>query len=128
MTNYKNSSILLLIISIIINAQVSTQEYIIGGLSSNIVDYPYQVAIVQNEQLWCSGSILSLHKVLTSANCVISSISRLKVHAGTSFWTRPRSVHNVVNYIMHGFDESTDLAILVVDEPFIFDMTRHPIK
>jgi hypothetical protein len=117
----------LLLNNLLIAVYSAREEFIIGSLSANVEDYPYHVAIIQDGILWCTGSILTKNKVLTSANCIISSVSHLTIHAGTSFWPRFRSIHHVVDYILHGFDVTKDLAIMTVAEPFIFDRIRQPV-
>ncbi|XP_011502272.1 PREDICTED: trypsin epsilon-like [Ceratosolen solmsi marchali] len=100
---------------------------IVGGDSVDIKHFPYQVAIIKLEKLWCSGSIISQAFTLTAAHCVIYASSPLTIHAGTTFWAKPGSVHQVDRNITYGFEKYTDVAILHVIEPFIFDETRRAI-
>ncbi|XP_011502268.1 PREDICTED: trypsin epsilon-like [Ceratosolen solmsi marchali] len=102
---------------------------IVGGQIADIEDYPYQVAVIQDERLWCGGSIANPNYVLTAGHCVFMAIMPLFVHAGSRYWYNPGSVHEVDFNITYTTEISTtdDVALLHVVEPFVYDATHQAI-
>jgi hypothetical protein len=97
-------------------------ENIVGGHLTTIENCPYQVAVLQDEKLWCGGSIIARNFVLLAGHCVFIAISPLTVHAGTSY-------HHVDYNVTYkpSISLTADVAILHVIEPFRYDATRQPI-
>jgi secreted trypsin-like serine protease len=100
----------------------------VGGNSVTIQQYPHQVSILIDNELWCGGSIVSKYSVLTAAHCVLNAEKPLVVHAGSSLWKKGGSYHHVKTYYTYGTAPNTDLSVLRVIQPFVFDETRQPIK
>ncbi|XP_011502267.1 PREDICTED: trypsin beta-like [Ceratosolen solmsi marchali] len=102
---------------------------IVGGQIADIEDYPYQVAVIQDERLWCGGSIANPNYVLTAGHCVFMAIMPLFVHAGSRYWYNPGSVHEVDFNITYTTEISTtgDVALLHVSKTFNYDKTCQPI-
>jgi hypothetical protein len=96
----------------------------VGGYTVDIKDFTYQVAVIKLDKLWCGGSIISPIFVLTAAHCIHYANAPLLIHAGTSLWSQPGSVHHVDYNITYGFSKNTDVGLLRVQEPFVFDETR----
>ncbi|XP_011502207.1 PREDICTED: trypsin-5-like [Ceratosolen solmsi marchali] len=102
---------------------------IVGGHNIQIDVVPHQVAIVLREKLLCGGSILTKKYVLSAAHCVLETLDiSLIIHAGTSFWAKPGSIHHVESSTTYGASENVDVAVLRVTEPFVFDKKRQPIR
>ncbi|XP_011502263.1 PREDICTED: trypsin-1-like [Ceratosolen solmsi marchali] len=103
-------------------------EKIVGGNVVTIQQYPYQISILVDNYLWCGGSILSKYSVLTAAHCILTRSNELIVHAGSSFWMSGGSYHRVKTSFVYGNELSTDLSVLRIKEPFVFNSFCQPIK
>lgn len=116
----------------------SSRVLIIGGESTKIESYPYQISIQQEVNgvyyHGCGGSIISDNYVLTAAHCLKSFQPQdLKVRAGASFYKEGGSLHQVESFVLHrDYDASGapvhDIAVIRVEPPFKFDETRQPIE
>lgn len=49
-------------------------QRIIGGKFTDIKDVPYTVALLQRNQFFCGGSIVSTSHVVTAAHCLSSYV------------------------------------------------------
>ncbi|XP_043286288.1 trypsin-like [Venturia canescens] len=111
---------------------------------ASIAKVPWQVSLMmvsENSGVFyqCSGSIISSHWIVTAASCVCANAKKLEswnfVSAGSSDYKK-RSRHKIVQQICHPLYKTRlethligvhDIALLRVEEPFIFDRTRQPI-
>ncbi|XP_011502273.1 PREDICTED: clotting factor B-like [Ceratosolen solmsi marchali] len=100
---------------------------IVGGSITRIEDYPFQVAVILEDRLWCGGTIISNEHVLTAAHCVFFATSTLYVRAGSSYWSKDGSLHRVIYNTTYGPRPNEDLSVIKVSPPFHFDETRQPI-
>jgi secreted trypsin-like serine protease len=100
---------------------------IAGGAVVNIEDYPFQVALIHQDNIWCGGTIVSKSHVLTAAHCIFFATSTLYVRAGSSFWNRGGSVHRVTYNATYGGQLNQDVSVLRIWPHFIFDNTRQLI-
>ncbi|XP_011502271.1 PREDICTED: trypsin epsilon-like [Ceratosolen solmsi marchali] len=102
-------------------------ENIVGGIDAKIEDYKYQVVVLHLMKIWCGGSIITKKDVLTAGHCVRLSYRPLSIRAGSSFWFKGGSLHEVSSNFTYGQFQSTDIGILRLRQPFVFDNTRQPI-
>jgi secreted trypsin-like serine protease len=100
---------------------------IVGGNVVTIENYPFQVALLLDDTLWCGGSIMTNNHVLTAAHCVIFATDVLYVRAGSSFWNRGGTLHRVEYNATYSHKENEDLSVLRIADYFIFDETHQPI-
>lgn len=119
--------------------QIITKNYFFSAIHENedafIKDFPYQVAIEDGYGKVCSGAIISNTTVVTAGRCV-SFIEALwyKVRAGTHAREKGGSVHKIKGiHKHHGYHTTggiylNDIALVIVEQPFVFDDTRRPIK
>jgi trypsin len=105
--------------------KASTNIY--GGNIADIRNFPYQVAILQSTRLWCGGSILTEKWLLSAAHCVYRARAPLTVRAGSSFWSKDGSLHQVEYQNIYGKYRYEDVSVMRVTEPFVLDETRKPI-
>ncbi|TVQ13682.1 MAG: serine protease [Bacteroidetes bacterium] len=95
---------------------------IVGGSSSDISDYPWQVAILtSSNQQFCGGSILNDRWILTAAHC-IGVYSNIRVRAGVTNKTNPGQTITVEQQIVHPDYQSInnydhDIALLYLSSP-----------
>ena len=112
---------------------------IIGGSSADIVDFPYQVALLGGTssaryQQFCGGSILSNYWVVTAAHCVDDLSARdVYVLAGTDFLSVGNvRANRVRNILVHpGWYPSTfenDVALLRLKDPLRYSERITPIN
>ncbi|XP_018336881.1 uncharacterized protein LOC108745240 [Agrilus planipennis] len=116
----------------ITNISNEPDNRIIGGERVNIQKYPYQVAIFQNEEFICGGAIIKDKFVLTAAHCFESSLDakEYRVKAGITNLDEDGQSRNVVKIFQH--EKYTlsdyDIAIILVDNPFVFDKNVAKIR
>jgi trypsin len=102
---------------------------IVGGYNVQIENFPYQIAILLDGNLLCGGSILTENYALTAAHCILETVGKkLIIHAGTTFWAQPGSIHHVDTSVTYGTAQNVDVAVLRVTEAFIFDTKHQPVK
>ncbi|CAH2102632.1 unnamed protein product [Euphydryas editha] len=78
------------------------QQRIIGGSSTSISNYPYAVAVLNNNRLTCGGVIINNRSVLTAAHCFYgSSASAWRLRVGSSSANSGGTVYNVNRLITH---------------------------
>lgn len=69
----------------ITDAKPSIHGRIIGGESTTIEDFPYQVAVEVDGEFYCGGSILNSTVILTAAHCVEYNLNKsIRIRAGTA--------------------------------------------
>ncbi|XP_014253933.1 trypsin-1-like isoform X2 [Cimex lectularius] len=111
---------------------------IVNGINNQLGDRPFIVSLQMNHKHICGGTIINPNRIITAAHCVfnINNISLLTAvagvvslsdhHAGSK---QERNVLQVVVYPEFNWHWITnDLAILVVDSPFIFGLNVRPIN
>jgi len=113
---------------------LSPSGRIVGGEDTTIQDVPYQVSLRVYGSHNCGGSIISEYWLVTAGHCVDYSYSAYTIVAGTTYRTRGGSKHTVQSIVLHeNFGTNSvgvpvnDVALIRVNEPFIFDETRQPI-
>ncbi|KAJ8687700.1 hypothetical protein QAD02_023494 [Eretmocerus hayati] len=103
---------------------------IIGGRPVAIEDYPYQVYIARWGH-FCGGAIISANFVITAAHCVSNHpIQSFTIRAGSSNRLKGGPTHSIAEIIIHENFNSyleNDIALMKVNEPFIFDESRQPV-
>ncbi|CAH2102634.1 unnamed protein product [Euphydryas editha] len=78
------------------------QQRIIGGSSTSISNYPFAVAVLNNNRLTCGGVIVNNRSVLTVAHCIRgSSASAWRLRVGSSSANSGGTVYNVNRLIIH---------------------------
>ncbi|XP_045614593.2 transmembrane protease serine 11D isoform X1 [Procambarus clarkii] len=113
---------------------------IIGGVYTNINEYPWQVALVYKSKFFCGGSIISDRHILTAAHCVFGSFSRgiheVRVSLGDHDLSTRNETKNKVSRIraihwhLHYNPHSTvnDIAILELEWPIDFSYGISAVK
>ncbi len=62
---------------------------IVGGEPADIVNYPWQVALMIGNQQFCGGSIIHERWILTAAHCVADGVQPEYIRAGVTNWNDP---------------------------------------
>ncbi|EDV35576.1 uncharacterized protein Dana_GF12546 [Drosophila ananassae] len=90
---------------------------IVGGTTTTISSFPWQISLQRNGGHSCGGSIYSNNIIVTAAHCLQSvSASSLKVRAGSSYWSSGGTLVNVASFRNHeGYNANTmvnDIAVI----------------
>nr|AEI58557.1 serine protease [Eupolyphaga sinensis] len=89
---------------------------IVGGSTTTIQNYPYQVSLQYGGSHICGGSIISANYVLTAAHCIIGSASQHRVRVGSTNSNSGGTIYQVAQTIVHGSYSSRtmdyDVALL----------------
>lgn len=65
-------------------ADVDNQENIVGGSAATAGQFPYQVALLHDDSLFCGGVLLNANTVLTAGHCSVDyAASTVSVRAGS---------------------------------------------
>ncbi|XP_067004189.2 trypsin-1 [Anabrus simplex] len=96
---------------------------IVGGQTTSISNYPYQLSLQSSGSHICGASIISTTWAITAAHCVAgSSASRLSLRAGSSNRGSGGSVHQAAQVIAHpNYNSNTvdyDFALIRVSSAF----------
>ncbi|XP_063701065.1 trypsin-1-like [Culicoides brevitarsis] len=127
-------STVFLIASIVVASQAApsndfrypTNGRIVGGVVSDIKDFPYQVSLQDGSRHFCGGSIISKKWILSAAHCMEQmTASRLKVRVGSSFHKSDGKVVKVVKIVSHpSYNKRTidyDYALVELAEELEFN-------
>ncbi|XP_029161396.1 trypsin-1-like [Nylanderia fulva] len=103
------------------------ESRIIGGTSTTIDKYPYQVSLHYNNKLVCGGSIISKEWILTAAHCVYGlKVSLFKIRVASSYHDNGGIlITDISSIIWHeSFDEDNydyDVALIKLLKPLSLD-------
>ena len=115
--------------------QVNRAQRIVGGVETEVNEYPWQVGLVSGSGTvpWCGGSLLSDRHVLTAAHCTAgSSISSIRVLVGEhNTLDSDYTIVNINKITDHPDYNSASLAndysILTLASPVTFSSTMRPV-
>ena len=83
------------------NSQEDLKERISGGSIAAIEDYPHQVSLRYDGNIFiCGGSIIGNRHILTAAHCLENLVSTFAVYTGSSLSTTGQP-HRVESYWIH---------------------------
>ncbi|XP_032682779.1 vitellin-degrading protease-like [Odontomachus brunneus] len=114
--------LLILCLTLIASAS-SLDPRIIGGSSTTIDKYPYQVSIHYEGKLFCGGSIISNQWILTAAHCVYGGkLASFMIRVGSSYQDKEGILlANITTIYYHEmYDEDTyeyDVALIKLPKP-----------
>lgn len=102
------------------NKVPSRRKRVIGGKAAHVGDFPWQVAIREDEKFNCGGIYIGGCWVLTAAHCVrVSKIHRYQIWTSLIDWINPNSeikVHTANRIIIHenysGATFKNDIALI----------------
>ncbi|XP_030379301.1 serine protease SP24D-like [Scaptodrosophila lebanonensis] len=113
---------------------------VVGGEDATYAQFPHQISLRNGGSHSCGGSIIGREWVLTAAHCVGSfdenneyytyPKERFSIRAGTNDRLAGGVLVNVVEIIVHEDYGNflNDVALLRVDEPFIYTETLQPVR
>uniref|UniRef100_UPI00358EA3FD transmembrane protease serine 6-like n=1 Tax=Myxine glutinosa TaxID=7769 RepID=UPI00358EA3FD len=111
----------------------SIHHRIIGGQNAILGRWPWQVAMLKGNSLFCSATLISTHWLVTAAHCIPSSISSITVHLGKLNHTQRNSeqvTRKVKQAIVHPkYNARTidyDVALLHLKSPVAFSSAIQP--
>ncbi|XP_034255279.1 trypsin-like [Thrips palmi] len=101
---------------------------IVGGLTADIKDFPFQVSLRRDDVIYCGGSILSEHWILTAGHCVYDlhgDLASVKIRVGSTSqssggqevglaWAATHPQFNIRTYVY-------DVGLLKVDTPLVLN-------
>ncbi|EDW60618.1 trypsin alpha-3 [Drosophila virilis] len=99
-------------------------QRIVNGRPIDIASAPWQVALLNNSEQFCGGSIVSKDIIITAAECLRDrlSIAHLTVRAGSANWNSGGQLAKVDEYRIHELYGSetheNDIAVLKLVRPF----------
>ncbi|XP_030370622.1 trypsin alpha-like [Scaptodrosophila lebanonensis] len=90
---------------------------IVGGSSTTISSFPWQISLQRSGSHSCGGSIYNSKIIVTAAHCLQSvSASSLKVRAGSTYWNSGGTLVAVAAFKNHeGYNANTmvnDIAVI----------------
>ena len=91
---------------------------IVGGEAAGVEEFPFVAKILYGNHVGCTGTLISLDRVLTAGHCVDRyELRRLSVGFGSSRESGP--LYQVVEKILHPqySTQQNDIAILRLDRP-----------
>ncbi|GLH15204.1 uncharacterized protein GBIM_19572 [Gryllus bimaculatus] len=74
---------------------------IVGGNTTSVAHFPYQISLQHNDRHVCGGSIINSHWVLTAGHCMIHPLSEYSVRAGSNTPNANGSIYNVSRAVRH---------------------------
>ncbi|XP_017106217.2 trypsin alpha-like [Drosophila bipectinata] len=98
---------------------------IVGGTTTTINSFPWQISLQRSGSHSCGGSVYSANIIVTAAHCLQSvSASSLKVRAGSSYWSSGGSLVSVASFRNHeGYNANTmvnDIAVIRLSSSLSF--------
>ncbi|XP_044732074.1 trypsin-4-like, partial [Chrysoperla carnea] len=114
------------------DAKPSIHGRIIGGESTTIEEFPYQVAVEVDRELFCGGSILNSTVILTAAHCVEYNLNKsIRIRAGTTKRGKGGVLRDVEAIFIHElYSHETldyDVSLIVLKEPLEFSSAISPV-
>lgn len=107
-------------------------ERIISGVSIDIEQAPWQIALLVNSTHNCGGSILSERIILTAAHCLKGWLPvNLTVRAGSRYAERGGQLLQVEDFKVHEFfnqPPTYDIGIVLLAAPLKFGPQVQPVK
>ncbi|KAG5269664.1 hypothetical protein AALO_G00204560 [Alosa alosa] len=108
-------------------------ERIVGGVSTEIEHWPWQVSLQQNGQHTCGGSLVSPQWVVSAAHCFSGSkkeLSRWRVVSGRTYMgtSGGSSVEKIITH--SGYDPKRndyDIAMMKLSSPITVGDARRPV-
>ncbi|KAJ9595090.1 hypothetical protein L9F63_013616 [Diploptera punctata] len=95
---------------------------IVGGSTTTIASYPYQLSLRYGGSHICGASIISANWALSAAHCIVGSASTLTLRAGSTYSNSGGTIHQVSQATRHAsYSSSTldyDIAVLRVSSAF----------
>ncbi|KAF5299445.1 hypothetical protein FQR65_LT01025 [Abscondita terminalis] len=93
---------------------------IVGGIKTTVKDYPWMVALLNQNRFWCGASVISSNYLLTAAHCVhkiptehFKLLFLFEKEYGTTKFTA-----EIADIIMHPdynhYTKSNDIALLLI--------------
>ncbi|EDW90937.1 trypsin delta [Drosophila yakuba] len=106
---------------------------IVGGTTTTISSFPWQISLQRSGSHSCGGSIYSSNIIVTAAHCLQSvSTSVLQVRAGSSYWSSGGVTVSVAAFKNHeGYNANTmvnDIAIIKLSSALSFSSTIKAIS
>ena len=133
MQTFSRLSVIILALWASIAAQISPK--IVGGELVSITEYPYQVALLNNSQIVCGGTLISAEWVLTAAHCEAAKLTHVAVGVDQAAEARQlkrsireQIIHEKYKNTGHSLasDFKYDIALLRID-PVTFSSTVQPL-
>lgn len=111
----------------------SISSRIVGGIYSDIRQFPYQISLKTSRgSHYCGGAIIDKYWVITAAHCVSRPDLGLTIITGTTNVTRPDCVYQISELKIHPFHSKgkyfNDIALIRVDKPIEFNNDTQPIQ
>lgn len=103
------------------------KERIVGGKLIDITEAPYQAALLENEDQFCGGVIISPNWILTAARC--SSDKEIFVRVGSSNSEEGGTYLRVESFVQHPefLLLDYDFALVQVNETLAFNERVQPV-
>ncbi|XP_066143131.1 venom serine protease-like [Euwallacea fornicatus] len=110
---------------------------IIGGVNTGVNEFPFMVALIYNNNMWCGGSLISDRFVLTAAHCVVNKeatyfnllVGDYDISTGSD--TADSAIYRVSAYEIHpDYDISTqknDIALIQSSSQIYFGLSVGPV-
>ncbi|CAH0549054.1 unnamed protein product [Brassicogethes aeneus] len=109
----------------------NARNRIVGGIETNIENYPYQLQLHLNGHMICGAVLISNQVALTAGHCILKP-GNYEVNGGTSYSNKGGTLKHVKEVVLHPSwtmaRSDYDLAILRLDHPFKPSNKIRPIK
>ncbi|XP_048511334.1 trypsin 3A1-like [Athalia rosae] len=112
----------------------ASESRIVGGTSTTIEQYPYQISLQREGGHICGGSIITDSWILTAGHCVDGSTSEpslYTVRTGSSYFDHGGKLNAVKSIVIHENFNATaidhDIAAVQLETPLVFTSTTFPI-
>uniref|UniRef100_A0A336K6J8 CSON001563 protein n=1 Tax=Culicoides sonorensis TaxID=179676 RepID=A0A336K6J8_CULSO len=108
---------------------------IYGGTPAEPGQFPFQVSLrKETGDHFCGGAILSESWIITCAHCLPSiTVQELKIVYGTMYYHGTEQLHSVSKIIVHQewthvHDTHSDIGLIQLEKPIVFNVLKRPIK